>query len=260
MFTKAFAAAMLGSLAQAADETKCRGLAMSGGANHGAWEVGVLWGLNHYGDPADFAWNVVTGVSAGAINTAAVAMFDKDDGLAMSEFLSDAWVNLKSDEIWEMWDVEDPKDLLTVEASLLDSDPAIVFMQDLLKDFPEFGRKFTISAVDLDSGGYINFDQDNLARNEIEHAAMASGSIPGIFQPRELHGYHLVDGGTAWNINIDSAITQCLALGYKPEDIIVDVMMCSNVQYGGYTISNNAMENWMNGFEIHKSYNDMNAY
>ena len=43
---------------------------LSGGGSNGAWEVGVLWGFVHYGNPADFEWDYMTGISAGAINTA----------------------------------------------------------------------------------------------------------------------------------------------------------------------------------------------
>ena len=82
---------------------KCRALAMSGGANYGSWETGVVWGLTHYGDPADFAWNVITGVSAGAINTAATAVFATGDEVAMTELLSDSWANLSSPDIWTLW-------------------------------------------------------------------------------------------------------------------------------------------------------------
>ena len=63
----------------------------AGGANNGAWEAGVLWGLVHYGNPSDFTWNVVTGVSAGAINTGAVVVFAPGDEVAMTEFLSLSW-------------------------------------------------------------------------------------------------------------------------------------------------------------------------
>ncbi len=74
-----------------ADDGYCRALVMSGGANNGAWEAGVLWGLVHYGNPSDFTWNVVTGVSAGAINTGAVVVFAPGDEVAMTEFLSLSW-------------------------------------------------------------------------------------------------------------------------------------------------------------------------
>ena len=64
--------------------SKCKALALSGGGSKGAYEAGVIYGLMHEGDPADYDWDVITGVSVGAINTAAIAMWDKADGLAMS--------------------------------------------------------------------------------------------------------------------------------------------------------------------------------
>lgn len=54
----------------------CHALVLSGGGSNGAWEVGVMWGLSHYAtNTEDFAWDVVTGVSAGAINSMAIAGF-----------------------------------------------------------------------------------------------------------------------------------------------------------------------------------------
>ena len=49
---------------------KCYALAMSGGGSNGAWEAGLVWGLAHYGKPEDFYWDVLTGASAGSINSA----------------------------------------------------------------------------------------------------------------------------------------------------------------------------------------------
>ena len=47
----------------------------------GAWEAGVLWGLVNNGDPNDFAYDVITGVSAGAINTAGLAGFAPEEAV-----------------------------------------------------------------------------------------------------------------------------------------------------------------------------------
>ena len=41
-------------LALANAKDTCTALILSGGGSNGAWEVGVLWGLTHYGDPEDF--------------------------------------------------------------------------------------------------------------------------------------------------------------------------------------------------------------
>ena len=64
---------------------------MSGGANNGAWEAGVLWGLANYGNESDFYYDVVTGVSAGSINAVGFAAFSPNDSKAAAEFLSEAW-------------------------------------------------------------------------------------------------------------------------------------------------------------------------
>ena len=69
----------------------CRALALSGGGNNGAWESGIIWGLMHYGNPEDFQWDVVSGVSAGAINSSAVVLFPKGMEVAMSEYMDYLW-------------------------------------------------------------------------------------------------------------------------------------------------------------------------
>lgn len=55
---------------------------MSGGGAKGAYEAGGLHGLYFADDTAPkdkFAYDVVTGVSAGAINTACASVFAPDD-------------------------------------------------------------------------------------------------------------------------------------------------------------------------------------
>ena len=81
--------AMVASLAQASTDGKCRALILSGGSNNASWEAGVIWGLAHYGTASDFAWDVVSGVSAGAINSAGIATWPKGTEVEMSEWLSD---------------------------------------------------------------------------------------------------------------------------------------------------------------------------
>ena len=76
---------MLAALTQASDDGKCCALVFSGGSNNGAWEVGVIWGLVHYGDPKDFTWDVVSGISAGAINTGALATWATGTEFEMTE-------------------------------------------------------------------------------------------------------------------------------------------------------------------------------
>jgi predicted acylesterase/phospholipase RssA len=53
---------------------------MSGGGAKGAFEAGALYGLYHTNiDKTKFMYDVVTGVSAGAINLGAVSLYDIGD-------------------------------------------------------------------------------------------------------------------------------------------------------------------------------------
>ena len=149
---------ILAQESEAAD-SKCRGLALSGGANYGAWEAGIVWGLTHYGNPEDFKWNVVTGVSAGSINTLATTVFAVGDEVKMTEFLSDSWASISTnDQIWVQW----PGGLVNAifgEAGILDDSPGLSFLQNLVKPFGKLAdRKFTMAAVNVETGKYETFD------------------------------------------------------------------------------------------------------
>jgi predicted acylesterase/phospholipase RssA len=53
---------------------------MSGGGAKGAFEAGALYGLYHTNtDKTKFMYDVITGVSAGAINLGAVSLYDIGD-------------------------------------------------------------------------------------------------------------------------------------------------------------------------------------
>ena len=74
-------AAMLATQTMAAEDGKCYALVLSGGGNNGAWEAGVLWGLYNYGNPIDYEYDMVVGISAGSINTIGMVGFDPKDGV-----------------------------------------------------------------------------------------------------------------------------------------------------------------------------------
>lgn len=78
----------------------CNALVLSGGGANGAWEAGVIWGLLHYGNPDDFKWDVVSGVSAGSINSAGLIGFEVGDEVRASEFLSYIWSNISNDQVY----------------------------------------------------------------------------------------------------------------------------------------------------------------
>ena len=72
-------------------------MVLSGGGTNGAWEAGVIYGLLHNGNPEDYEWDVVSGVSAGSINAALLSAWEKGDELMASEHIVDKWVSLDND-------------------------------------------------------------------------------------------------------------------------------------------------------------------
>lgn len=101
---------------------------MSGGGSNGAREAGVIRGFaNCAPNPEDFYYDVVTGVSAGAINTAALAGWDPADLVQMSEWLSDTWANLHNPDIYTTWPEGIIRPLWT-EKGILDNSNAVPFL------------------------------------------------------------------------------------------------------------------------------------
>ena len=78
-----FSLAVLASAVEA-KSGYCRAAALSGGGANGSWEAGVLWGLANYGTASDYEYDVLTGVSAGSINAAAMAGWKKGSEVEMT--------------------------------------------------------------------------------------------------------------------------------------------------------------------------------
>ena len=100
----AFGAALLasGSLAEEVERKtdSCTALVLSGGGSNGAWEAGVFWGLLNYGEPDDFKYDVLSGISAGSINSVAMVGWPIGQEKQASQWISDMWRALHTSDIW----------------------------------------------------------------------------------------------------------------------------------------------------------------
>ena len=100
--------------------------------------------------------------------------------------------------------------------SCTDDSPALEWLTSELGKFPDgFKRNFAVSAVDVDTGEFDTFTQDNCSIEEAPAAALASSSIPGWFQPRPLKGKLYMDGGTVYNTDLTDGIRGCMDMGYE---------------------------------------------
>jgi NTE family protein len=56
---------------------KCRALALRGGGTKGAYEIGVLKAFTAYVKKIEYAYDVIVGVSVGAMNGALLSTFER---------------------------------------------------------------------------------------------------------------------------------------------------------------------------------------
>ena len=108
----------------------------------------------------------------------------------------------------------------------MDDDPAIAKLNEIISYKGAINRRFVMSAVDVNTGDYIAMTQKDTVFEDLAQSAMSSGSIPVVFPPQHIKDYVFMDGGTVWNVNLSSAIDQCMEIVDNYEDIIVDVAIC----------------------------------
>ena len=160
-------------------------MALGGGGTNGAWEAGLIWGLMHYGDPTDYEWDVVTGVSAGSIGASFMSLYDKGNEVAASEAYSHLWASTLNPEVWSMWP-EHPHNFpggCEDHSGCFNDDAFLAGFRKLASHNGDIKRNFTLGSVNVNDGEYITFNQDNISIDELGQAVVSSCSIPMIFPP-----------------------------------------------------------------------------
>lgn len=158
------------------------GLALSGGATHGAAHIGVLQVLEREGIKPDF----VAGTSAGALVGAAYCA-----GVELEEleklFLSMSWPTLI-------------KFSLIKPLALFDTQPMEEFVRKNIGDceFKDLNMPFAAICCDIVTGERVVMDKGFVAPS-----VRASAAIPGLFSPVEIDGRLLVDGGVVDNLPVE---------------------------------------------------------
>lgn len=215
------------------------GLVLSGGGARGAYQVGAMRGLQEIVGTKASPFNVLTGLSAGAINCAALAA-EADDFSEAIRHLTETWLSLTPETVYRS-DVPRLatvgmrwiKDLTTggvLGASrsnyLLDTSP----LRDLLMrkmDLSHLSRHFesgvlrgvAVSATNYLTGSTVTFfDGVPDVKPWIRHGrlafrvpltishVMASAAIPIFFPPVLIDGKPFGDGGVRMTTPISPAI------------------------------------------------------
>ena len=87
----------------------------------------------NYGNPEDFKYDVLSGISAGSINAIALAAWEIGKESEAAQWLSDLWKNLHNSDVWKKWPLEIVFGLF-MEAGLLDNSPLLAFLKKVMAD------------------------------------------------------------------------------------------------------------------------------
>jgi NTE family protein len=204
-----------------------RALVLSGGAAKGAYQVGVL---QHLLGDFEIKYDLICGISVGAINAAFLGMYPHGQERVCIDKLTDMWHDLKSSDIYVSW-VNLPKPFYYLgyivslfKSSLYNSDP----LEELVREnyssdrISSSGKKVRVGAVSINTGEYRIFTEDY---PDMPAAILASSSFPMAFKPVKIDGEFWTDGGireiTPLRCAISEGATQIDVILTSPESSFV---------------------------------------
>lgn len=165
-----------------------KALVLSGGGSKGSFQAGVIDRLS--AEPSyRSGFDIVSGTSVGAINSSAIAMYNKKDFQEASRFLTDMW---KSD--LDIWSLKFPPYLAGLWNRSIGKNKGLKELLDKYLDESRIKNsnvKLQITTVDLLSGMKVVYSDNN----NIRHAVLASSSFPIAFPPEETQNALFTDGG-----------------------------------------------------------------
>jgi predicted patatin/cPLA2 family phospholipase len=207
---------------------KCYILALEGGGDKGAYQAGVIAGLIENLNTTQTQYDVVTGISVGAINAAGFSIFSIGSERAAAEFLLNYWREIKGkSSIFENWMFGPLQGLLT-KTGIYSTEPLHKLLQTLIAG-ESIKRKIIIGSTDISNGTYKTWDEDDFSsdKDSFVTSIMASSAFPVIFPNIQKDGASYMDGGVKNSIDIVSGINKCLDMGYSMESIVIDAILCS---------------------------------
>lgn len=205
---------------------KCRALVLSGGGDLGAYEASAYIELVNLLPDEESNYDVLTGVSAGSMNSAGLALFARDEGEQASDFIFGLWNSIGVSTVFKFW----PGGLLEglfYKSGLVDNTPLIDFVNEQTSG-RKVARKVSYAATDTDNADYyvMDYNVSDTLPDDYVQAAIASSSIPAVFEHVQRDGRTLIDGGMLWNVDIPSAVRRCKEIVDDDTDIIIDIVSC----------------------------------
>lgn len=188
-----------------------RALVHSGGSVKGAWGSGVI---KYLLNDLETHYDILTGTSVGAINTAFIAMFKKGEEKEAAKLLEEWWLKLNNASIYKDWPLWG-KIAAIWKQSFYDSSPLHKLIRDNLdiNKIRESGKRIAVGTLNLHTGKYTTFDQRS---DDFIDAVLASSAFPATLLPIKINNDLFIDGG----MKTLSPIKLAIDMGAEEIDVI----------------------------------------
>jgi len=142
---------------QAAVEGRCHAVAFSSGDQDAAYQAGALKGITTSDklQPADYAYDTVSGVSGGALNAVLLSSFEKGQEDAAADRMETFWRDGAKTSLYKNWFGGIARGLF-FEGGLYNSAPLEDFLKKEFKGV-SMHRNIDIGIVDVLDGSYKDF-------------------------------------------------------------------------------------------------------
>lgn len=189
-----------------------RALVLSGGGSKGAYQCGAL---GHIIGNLKVKYDILCGVSVGAINCGFLGQFSEGEEKESIERLTYLWDRLDTDKVYTRWHPFGRFHAIW-QPSFYNSDPLFHLVKGCidLEKIRSSGKQVRVGAISLSSGKYTIFGQDH---DSFVDAIVASASFPGMLKPIKIGDQWWADGGVKEITPIKAAIE----LGATEVDVIM---------------------------------------
>jgi hypothetical protein len=209
-------------LAFAAADQFCRGLALGGGNDLGAYQAGAISGLLSNLPAHETDYNIIAGLGFGSLNALIVSQFNNSQNTQLERTLSDFWKNSRRHDFLKDWPFGKIEGYHK-HSGMYDSSPMRQTIRKLMNLSSGFARPFTAGATDLISGHLKIFNQTN-SRGTLETGILASASGYIEMPVTKFQDMVLIEGSLAYTADILGVLNYCIDQGYEESNIIVDII------------------------------------
>lgn len=138
-----------------------------------------MYGLVHNQTPDKYRWHSVTGISAGAVNAGALAMFKLGEERAAADFIVHHAKMIKKSDVYKHWIPGSIAQGFLLESGIFNSSPLLEFLKKLVdtEAIRNSGRHLEVGAVSIKTGKYRGFNETD---PNILLGVYASTAIPGL--------------------------------------------------------------------------------